>query len=134
MSRGFARSGTRRHALSRRWSCRPLLGSPEPLLGSRRPRTGRPAEDPAENAADNGASTRSAAPGSATVTSPSQHVVLAATDSQPYASLRSRATPRKERYALGRALRKEVPRSRLGEWEAPSGRRPPGDQGGPPHG
>jgi len=55
-------------------------------------------------------------------------VVLAATDGQPYASLRSRATPREERYALGRALRKEVPRSRLGEWEAPPDRRPPVDQ------
>jgi uncharacterized protein (DUF2252 family) len=49
------------------------------------------------------------------------HVVLAASDGEAYASLRRRATPRAERYALGRALRKDVPRSSLGRWEpAPS--------------
>jgi uncharacterized protein (DUF2252 family) len=45
------------------------------------------------------------------------HVVLAEADSAPYGSLRRRPTSRKERYALGKALRKKVPRSTLGGWE-----------------
>ena len=45
------------------------------------------------------------------------HVVLAEADSAAYGSLRRRPTSRKERYALGRALRKKVPRSSLGGWE-----------------
>ena len=36
---------------------------------------------------------------------PGGHVVLAAADSAPYASLRRRPTSRAERYALGKALR-----------------------------
>ena len=62
------------------------------------------------------------------MTSSPQHVVLATTDSQAYASLRSRPTPRTERYALGRRLRRQVPRSALGQWEPPPGRRDPVDQ------
>ncbi|HKG48961.1 MAG TPA: DUF2252 domain-containing protein [Actinomycetales bacterium] len=61
------------------------------------------------------------------MTSSPQHVVLAATDSQPYASLRSQPTPRAERYKLGRALRHRVPRSSLGDWEPPPDRRSPVD-------
>jgi hypothetical protein len=37
--------------------------------------------------------------------------VLATTDGQAYGSLRTRGTPRAERYALGRSLRQQVPRS-----------------------
>src|SRR5829696_5889116 len=44
------------------------------------------------------------------------HVILETADSQAYASLRRRPVPREERYALGRALRREVPRSSLGLW------------------
>ena len=55
------------------------------------------------------------------------HVVLASADSQPYASLRSRAIPRTERYALGKSLRQQVPRSSLGEWAPPDKRRNPVD-------
>jgi uncharacterized protein (DUF2252 family) len=62
------------------------------------------------------------------VTSSPQHVVLATADSLPYASLRSRPTPRTERYALGRGLRKQVPRSALAAWEPPPGRRSPVEQ------
>jgi uncharacterized protein (DUF2252 family) len=47
------------------------------------------------------------------------HVVLADADGESYASLRRRPTPRAERYALGRGLRAQVPRSSLGEWTAP---------------
>jgi hypothetical protein len=47
------------------------------------------------------------------------HVVLPAVDGESYASLRRRPTPRAERYALGRALREQVPRSALGEWSSP---------------
>jgi uncharacterized protein (DUF2252 family) len=56
-------------------------------------------------------------------TSLDQHVVLEAADSSGFVSLRQPATPRAERYALGRALRQRVPRSVLGRWE-PSGSRP----------
>ena len=56
------------------------------------------------------------------------HVVLAAADSKPYASLLSRPVPRRQRRAMGRALRKEVPRSAMGQWEAPADRREPVEQ------
>ena len=53
------------------------------------------------------------------------HVVLDDSDTKGYASLRERPTPRAERYRLGRALRKQVPRSLLGDWVAPVGRPDP---------
>ena len=56
------------------------------------------------------------------------HVVFAAAEGEGYASLRSRATPRIERYALGRSVRRQVPRSVLGDWAPPVGRRDPVDQ------
>jgi uncharacterized protein (DUF2252 family) len=56
-----------------------------------------------------------------------QHVVLASADERGFASLRRPATPRRERYALGRALRQRVPRSALGNWEVPAGRAEPVD-------
>ena len=58
---------------------------------------------------------------------PAGHVVLASADSQPYASLRSRSTPRSERYALGKGLRQQVPRASLGDWSEPDKRRDPVD-------
>jgi uncharacterized protein (DUF2252 family) len=48
--------------------------------------------------------------------------VLASTDGQAYASLRTWSTPRAERYALGRSLRQQVPRSSLSEWKPSAGR------------
>jgi uncharacterized protein (DUF2252 family) len=51
------------------------------------------------------------------------HVVLPSVDGVGYSSLRRRATPRHERYALGRRLRERVPRSTLGQWLAPPHRR-----------
>jgi uncharacterized protein (DUF2252 family) len=51
------------------------------------------------------------------------HTVLADADGTPYSSLRQRPVDRSERYALGKALRKRVPRSSLGEW-SPSADRP----------
>jgi uncharacterized protein (DUF2252 family) len=51
------------------------------------------------------------------------HTVLADADGTPYSSLRQRPVERAERYALGKALRKRVPRSSLGEW-SPSSERP----------
>ena len=45
-----------------------------------------------------------------------------------FASLRERPTPRDQRYELGRALRKQVPRSSLGDWAPPDGRSGPVDQ------
>jgi uncharacterized protein (DUF2252 family) len=50
------------------------------------------------------------------------HVVFPTVDGGSFASLRRRPTPRVERYALGRRLREEVPRSSLGTWEPPIGR------------
>ena len=51
-----------------------------------------------------------------------QHVVLSSADSRGFVSLRQPATPRPERYAIGRSLRKRVPRSALGDWSAPESR------------
>ncbi|GAA0929960.1 DUF2252 domain-containing protein [Pseudonocardia zijingensis] len=45
------------------------------------------------------------------------HTVLADTDGSPYTSLRQRPVERAERYAIGKALRKRVPRSSLGTWD-----------------
>ena len=42
---------------------------------------------------------------------------------QADASLRTRSTPRVERYALGQSLRQQVPRSSLARWSAPADRR-----------
>ena len=56
-----------------------------------------------------------------------RHVVLASADDQGFVSLRRAATPRAERYALGRALRHGVPRSALGGWDVPVGRADPVD-------
>lgn len=57
-----------------------------------------------------------------------QHVVLASADSRGFASLRQHATPRPERYAIGRSLRNQVPRSALGSWSASEGRTDPVQQ------
>jgi uncharacterized protein (DUF2252 family) len=53
------------------------------------------------------------------------HTVLASADPSGYASLRTTPTPREDRYAIGRALRHEVPRKRLGDWSPPAGRPDP---------
>ena len=53
------------------------------------------------------------------------HTVLATADSDVFASLRKRPTSRAERYAMGRALRHEVPRSSLGTWAPFPGRPDP---------
>ena len=50
------------------------------------------------------------------------HVVLPQVDAEGYSSLRRRSTPRSERYAIGRGLRSQVPRSSLGVWRAPDDR------------
>jgi uncharacterized protein (DUF2252 family) len=54
-----------------------------------------------------------------------QHVVLTATDHGAFASLRRPATPRRERYVLGRLLRRNTPRSALAHWEVPADRPDP---------
>ncbi len=50
------------------------------------------------------------------------HTVLSATDRNAFLSLRSSATPRPERYRIGRDLRHQVPRSSLADWKVPPGR------------
>ncbi|HEX8760293.1 MAG TPA: DUF2252 domain-containing protein [Pseudonocardiaceae bacterium] len=57
-----------------------------------------------------------------------QHVVLASAESQGFFSLRQPATPRRERYAIGRSLRQRVPRSALGNWSVPGNRVDPVQQ------
>jgi uncharacterized protein (DUF2252 family) len=52
------------------------------------------------------------------------HVVIAGADGTAYSSLRRRPQFRAERYKLGRALRKRVPRSALGVWNPPAVGRP----------
>src|SRR5512132_2453247 len=56
------------------------------------------------------------------------HVVLPTVEGHAYASLSRRPISRQERYALGRALRRQVPRSSLGVWTPPEGRPDPVDQ------
>jgi uncharacterized protein (DUF2252 family) len=46
----------------------------------------------------------------------SSHTVLASADSDVYASVRKRPSTRAERYAIGKALRRDVPRKSLGMW------------------
>jgi uncharacterized protein (DUF2252 family) len=58
-------------------------------------------------------------------TSSRPHTVLAFTDSDAFGSLRKQPTSRRERFAIGKALRQQVPRKSLGRWEAPVGRRNP---------
>jgi uncharacterized protein (DUF2252 family) len=53
------------------------------------------------------------------------HTVLADADGATYSSLRRRPIARADRYLLGRALRKRVRRSALGEWRAPADRPDP---------
>jgi len=55
----------------------------------------------------------------------SGHTVLAEADGGAYQSLRQRPVTRAERYALGKSLRKRVPRRSLADWEPPSGRPDP---------
>ena len=50
------------------------------------------------------------------------HSVVMGADSSGFTSLRHDASPRAERYALGRRLRGEVPRTALGDWAVPPGR------------
>jgi uncharacterized protein (DUF2252 family) len=56
---------------------------------------------------------------------PFAHTVIADADGTAYASLRRRPVDRAERYALGKGLRKKVPRTSLGEWAPPPGRPDP---------
>src|ERR1700754_430418 len=58
-------------------------------------------------------------------TATSGHTVLAGADSSAYRSLRQRPVTRAERYALGKSLRKRVPRKSLADWTAPYDRPDP---------
>ena len=53
------------------------------------------------------------------------HTVLAEADGAAYRSLRQRPVTRAERYALGKSLRKRVPRSSLADWTASTDRPDP---------
>src|SRR5690348_5165854 len=53
------------------------------------------------------------------------HVVLASADSEAFTSLRRRPASRRDRYQMGRELRRQVPRSSLGKWSADRGRPDP---------
>jgi uncharacterized protein (DUF2252 family) len=56
------------------------------------------------------------------------HVVLPTVEGAAYASLSRRPSSRQDRYALGRALRRSVPRSSLGVWAPADDRMDPVDQ------
>ncbi len=56
---------------------------------------------------------------------PTRHTVLAETDSAAYHSLRQQPVTRAERYALGKSLRKRVPRRSLADWTPPPDRPDP---------
>src|SRR6476659_2311452 len=58
-------------------------------------------------------------------TATSGHTVLAGADSSAYRSLRQRPVTRADRYALGKSLRKRVPRRSLADWTPPSDRPDP---------
>ena len=58
-------------------------------------------------------------------TGPGAHIVLATAEGEAFGSLRQRPTSREERFAIGRELRKQVPRKALGRWEAPARRQDP---------
>ncbi len=51
--------------------------------------------------------------------------VVDGADSEDYQSLRRQATPRRERFRLGKSLRAKVPRSSLADWAAPPTRPDP---------
>jgi uncharacterized protein (DUF2252 family) len=53
------------------------------------------------------------------------HTVLTDADGSAYRSLRQRPVTRAERYALGKSLRKRVPRKSLADWTAPPDRPDP---------
>ena len=53
------------------------------------------------------------------------HTVLAEADGSAYQSLRQRPVTRAERYALGKSLRKRVPRGSMADWTPPSDRPDP---------
>ena len=53
------------------------------------------------------------------------HTVLADADGTAYASLRQRPAARAERYAMGKALRRRVPRAALAHWAPPDDRPDP---------
>ncbi|MCV7424709.1 DUF2252 domain-containing protein [Mycobacterium yunnanensis] len=57
----------------------------------------------------------------------SGHTVLAQADGATYRSLRQQPVSRAERYALGKSLRKQVPRRTLADWTAPADRPNPVD-------
>ena len=58
---------------------------------------------------------------------PPQHLVLDAADPAAYSSLRRPATPRAQRYELGRSLRRRAGRATLGHWDPPADRIDPVD-------
>ena len=53
------------------------------------------------------------------------HVVLASADSDAFTSLRRRPASRRDRYQIGKKLRRQVPRSSLVTWSAERGRPDP---------
>lgn len=58
-------------------------------------------------------------------TSSRRHTVLATAESEAFGSLRKRPTSRQERFAIGKALRQQVPRGALAHWSAPADRPDP---------
>lgn len=57
-----------------------------------------------------------------------RHAILRGVDGAGYRSLRCRPIPRAERFLLGRSLRRQVPRSSLGDWKPAKNRINPVEQ------
>ena len=53
------------------------------------------------------------------------HVVVASADSEAFRSLRRQSTSRLDRYRMGKQLRRQVPRSSLGDWSVQADRPDP---------
>ncbi|GAA2105337.1 DUF2252 domain-containing protein [Microlunatus panaciterrae] len=60
-----------------------------------------------------------------THTVPNTHTVIASAESESYYTLRRRPSSRKERYEMGRGLRRQVPRKSLALWQPPHDRPDP---------
>jgi uncharacterized protein (DUF2252 family) len=56
---------------------------------------------------------------------PASYTVLATADSEVFTSLRKRPSSRADRYAMGKALRRAVPRKKLSAWREPTENRDP---------
>ena len=88
---------------------------PPPPKTARSPSTWpKPADDDYQDGPRRGGSRTKMVQRTGTGIAGREHVVLASADSDAFTSLRRRSTSRRDRYRMGRELRRQVPRSSLG--------------------